>query len=111
MHDEILQNLEVEEWRVTMGWLIILVWLACAFFTAGIAERKNMSRARWFITGLIFGPLALGLVSLSSAYPASEEMMRSRGLQKCPHCAEEIKLKALVCKHCGRDIPTDETPS
>tara|TARA_B100000795_G_scaffold60898_1_gene40799 strand:+ start:91 stop:429 length:339 start_codon:yes stop_codon:yes gene_type:complete len=22
----------------------------------------------------------------------------------CPFCAEEIKLSAIVCKHCGRDI-------
>ena len=25
----------------------------------------------------------------------------------CPFCAEMIKRKAIVCKHCGRDIPTD----
>lgn len=23
----------------------------------------------------------------------------------CPFCAEEIKLAAIVCKHCGRDVP------
>lgn len=25
------------------------------------------------------------------------------GEQKCPHCAEQIKLDALKCKHCGSD--------
>jgi hypothetical protein len=25
--------------------------------------------------------------------------------RKCPYCAETIKLGAVVCKHCGRDIP------
>jgi hypothetical protein len=26
-------------------------------------------------------------------------------VRECPRCAEEIKNKALVCKHCGFDIP------
>ncbi len=25
----------------------------------------------------------------------------------CPFCAEEIKEAAVVCKHCGRDLPTN----
>lgn len=25
------------------------------------------------------------------------------GERKCPHCAEQIKLDALKCKHCGSD--------
>lgn len=30
--------------------------------------------------------------------PAADE-------RTCPFCAEQIKRAALVCKHCGRDVP------
>lgn len=35
------------------------------------------------------------------------------GLRACPRCAETIKVAALVCKHCGGDVPielTEEAP-
>ncbi len=27
------------------------------------------------------------------------------GLRACPRCAETIKVKAQVCRHCGADVP------
>ena len=25
--------------------------------------------------------------------------------KECPFCAETIKARAVVCKHCGKDVP------
>jgi hypothetical protein len=30
--------------------------------------------------------------------------------RKCPFCAEDVKVEAIACKHCGRDIPTSSLP-
>jgi hypothetical protein len=31
------------------------------------------------------------------------------GLRTCPRCAETVKAKAQVCRHCGSDIPIELT--
>lgn len=31
-------------------------------------------------------------------------------MKKCPHCAEEVRDEATVCKHCTRAIATPQNP-
>ena len=41
---------------------------------------------------------------------ASIELIHKRNYtRECPFCAEIIKARAIVCKHCGKDLPEGKT--
>ena len=37
---------------------------------------------------------------------ALSALLKNNFLKECPYCAELIKLRATVCKHCQRDLPS-----
>jgi hypothetical protein len=77
----------------------VILWILCAIFSAVMASSKNRSPEGWFLIGLFFGPFGL-LVALMPKVEPPVVSTRS-----CPFCAEQIQLAAIVCKHCGRDLP------
>lgn len=65
-----------------------------------IARRKGRNPILWFILCAIV-PL---LVAVVIALPP----LVSKGYtKKCSYCAEIIKEDAMVCKHCGKEQPTE----
>lgn len=70
----------------------------------------------YLIPGLIFIGWGWGKYkcpkcgSLAKSVPLDYVPQRGQSTEeaaetKCPFCAETIKAAAIVCKHCGRDIP------
>lgn len=79
-----------------MEWII--VWIFCGAISSTIAKNKGRSGVDWFLLGLFFGPFAFTVALL----PRIET---TKGLLKCPFCAEFVKPEAIKCRHCGSDIP------
>ena len=85
----------------------ILVWIACGFFAATVASSKGRGFGGWFFLGLLFGPIALlavGFMPKEDTVQTSPPSLQLQNTRKCPFCAEDIKIEAIVCKHCGHDV-------
>lgn len=78
---------------------LFLFWVLCGIAAAMVASSKGRSAAGWFFLGLILGPFGLIFALISGKEGPAD------GERKCPFCAEFIKKEAVVCKHCGRDLP------
>lgn len=83
--------------------MLLILYPTFIIIAVILAKRKNRSPLNWgLLTGLVAGPIAiLILLALPSLQSASE--------RKCPYCAEFIKYEALVCRYCGKSIPTEGT--
>lgn len=67
-----------------------------------LSERR---RTHLMISGLlaVVGTVLFGFGSVSNSAPTTLGKVRN-----CPFCAESIKIEAIVCKHCGKDVPAQE---
>ena len=72
----------------------LVIWLTFGFIAGYIYQRRGRSQVVGFIAGFLLGPIGVVLALISSSQ-----------LPTCPFCAENVKKEALVCKHCGRDLP------
>lgn len=91
---------------------LLLLWGLFGFVAAFGAGWKGRNPIGWFLLGVLIGPFALLL--LLFAPPIKQPIVRSRNtgnnVRRCPFCAEVIQRAAVVCKHCGRDLPMAPRP-
>lgn len=75
----------------------------------GLGEAMLQSvQLQWGWALLVLGSILLIAAGLMrEAQPPAEE--HDRDQRDCPWCAERILRKAVVCKHCGREIGTDSS--
>ena len=83
--------------------IVIVLYMVCIVISGIVASHKNRSVVGWILLNLFLSPLCLlVLLALSPLHGASAE-------RKCPSCAEWVNKEAVVCKHCGKDLPKKST--
>ncbi len=78
-------------WLLFGAGIVGALWLFFAIWTMRIAQRRGGRTGRWFLYGLLLGPIGVVLAIWM--------------VRPCPTCGMIVLRDVLVCPSCGKDVP------
>jgi len=83
-----------------------LVLLTIGVLSSFLAREKDIDAFIGFLFGLFLGPLGflIVLVLPKNTHVIEQRQLISGEMQKCPSCAELVKIDAIKCRYCHAEL-------
>lgn len=89
---------------------VLLALPFLAIIPALIAYSKGRSFFLWWVysVALLIFAFPHALLISKNVKALEEKSIKDGSMRKCPSCAEVVKVEAVVCRFCQRDLPAAE---